>query len=58
MDKLIVCYRRTLDDFNSLANFVVASQENIFKEISKFKRHSNSKLVQSAKVTTATNEIQ
>lgn len=43
-------YRRTLDEFNSLANFVVASQENIFKQVSKIKKNSSFKLGQSAKI--------
>ena len=32
------CYKKTVDDFNSLANFIIDSQQSVFKEVKSFKK--------------------
>lgn len=42
------CYKKTVDDFNSLANFIIDSQQTVFKELKSFKKtHKMSKITMS-----------
>lgn len=33
------CYKKTVDDFNSLANFIIDSQQSVFQEVKSFKKN-------------------